>query len=333
MDSPMPAELALATFTTQPPKPAKSETFAVHFNPESLKVSVSNTLRDEGEGGKKKQFVDKVEARLSMTLQYDTTTSGEDVRVHTVKLEQLMRPVGEGSKQVPPNVEFSWGAYGFKGMCESFEETLDFFSANGVPLRASVSLTLAGQDVAFDSAADGGVGVGASVDVGLSAGIDTPVFSASASLGVGGAAGLSAQLGDPRGARAIASANGASSLRFGGESGMAVSSGIDLRGEAAFSVGGGAGLSAGIGGGVGVGAGGGVGAGASFGAGAGAAAGGAFGGLRSGASASASFSASASAPIGGGVGASASFGVGGQGSGASADVGVDADLNSLIRFA
>lgn len=304
MDLPMPAEVALATFTTLPPAGVASETFAVHFNPESLKRTVSSTVLDEGSGNQKKQFTAKVTTALSMSLQFDTTTSGEDVRTHTERIARLIQPISGDAKQVPPNVEFGWGSFSFRGLVTQYDETLDFFAANGTPLRASLNLTLSGQDVQFDSAA------GAGVDVAISASLDTPVFSASASIGVGGAAGLSAQLGDPRGARAIASANAASSLRFGGEAGMAVSTGADLRSEAAFSVGAGAaaGLSVGVG----------VGAGASAGAG-----GGAFGGLRAGASVSAGASFSVSAGIG----------IGSAGGSPVTDVGVDADLNSLIRFA
>lgn len=316
METPTLPTVALATFTTQPPRGGRAESFEVHFNPESLQYTVSNTLKDEGSGKKKKQYVDKTEAKLSMTLVFDTTHSGEDVRTYTDKTAKLLQPVSEGKKQVPPNVEFGWGAYSFKGMVEQYKETLDFFSAEGVPLRASVELTLASQDVQFDSARNPATSVdGANAT-------DTPVVPAA---GGNGPSGLANQLGDPRAARAIAAANGAGSLRFGGEAGLAIAAGIELKAEAAFSVG----ASAGAGLSPGVGAGGGIGFGLS---------GGAFGGLRSGArqpgplpDAGAVFSASAS--FGGG----ASFGAGGQlqasaSGGLSADVGAEADLNALIRF-
>lgn len=308
----MPAELALATFTALKPDGARGETFAVHFNPETLKRTVSSHVRDEGLGDQKKQITGRITTSLSMSLLYDTTTTGEDVRTHTERLARLIRPIEGSPQEAPPNVEFGWGAFSFRGLLSSYDETLEFFAANGTPLRASLSLSLSGQDVQFASAAGG-----AGADVGISASLDTPVLSASASIGVGGAAGLSAQLGDPRGARALAAANGASSLRFGGEAGMAVSSGAALRSEAAFSAGAGAGLSAGVGIGAGVGAGAGVGVGAG-------AAGGAFAGLRAGAAVSAGASFSVSAGVG--------LGVGGSGGAACADVGTDADLNALIRF-
>lgn len=335
MSTPKLATLEPATFTTKPAGGGAAETFTLPFNPESLSYSHSNSLKKEGEGGAKAQYVDQGERTLSMSLVFDTTHSGADVRADTARFAAMLRPTESGTKQVPPSVEFSWGSIGFEGVLTQFTEKLDFFSAEGVPLRASVELSLTGLALKFDAAKDqsGGAGIGAQ--------IDTPVISASAGIGVGGAAGLSAQLGDPRGARSIASANGASSLRFGGETGFAISTGIELKSEAAFSVGAGAGLSLGVGGGAGAGIGGGaglsVGGGASLGVGAGAAAGGAFGGLRSSASVSGA-GASFSAGFGGAgasFGVSASFGIGGQAgasAGLSADVGGCADLNALIRF-
>ena len=115
---------------------------SVHFNPASLQYTVSNTLKDEGSGAKKKQFVSQTTAKLTMDLVFDTTATGEDVRETTDKMAKLLKPHGPSGKQVPPLVEFGWGVYRFTGMVEQYKETLDFFAASGVPLRASVNLTL-----------------------------------------------------------------------------------------------------------------------------------------------------------------------------------------------
>jgi hypothetical protein len=359
-------KVELASFRPLPP--ATGEEIDVHFNPTSLQYTVSNTLKEEGSGSSKKQFVDKTSAKLTMQVVFDTTDTGVDVRTHTDKMAALLRPVAQGKKQVPPNVEFGWGAYRFTGMVEQYKETLDFFSPGGVPLRATVDLTLASQDVQFTSAKN----PPAKVDQG---GPEPAVVP-----GGGSPSGVASSLGDPRAARAIAAANGSASLRFGGGAGLAVGADVELRAEAAFSAGAAAGI--GIGGGAGVGIGGaagmgvggaaaagfGVGGGASFaGAGFGAsapsasasfgrrasvsiggAAGGAFAGLRTTVS-SPSTMPSASAAIakaGAGVsgsagtrsaGADAHFGPGGQaraqaGASLGADVGAEADLNALIRF-
>jgi len=342
MATPKLERVELAHFKTLPPPGAQAVEFDVHFNPTSLQQTIGNTLKDEGSGGRTKQFVDKKTAKLSMQLVFDTTDTGEDVRVHTHNVAKLLQPVAGADKQVPPNVEFSWGLYSFVGMVEQYKENIDYFAASGVPLRSTVDISLASQDVQFDSAKD----PAASVD-------GDPGPEPSVIAGGGGPAGLAGQLGDPRAARAIASANGSASLRFGAEAGLAIGASVELKAEAAFSagasvgigIGGGAsagiGLGAGAGAGVGLSAGAGAGASAGVGLSAGASAEGAFSGLRTGASTSGSMpsarpllSASAGAAS---VSAGARFGLGGQaqtkgGGGLGADVGAEADLGTLIRF-
>ncbi len=349
MTTPELERVELAHFKTLPPGGAPSVEFDVHFNPTSLQHTISNTLKDEGSGGRTKQFVDKTTAKLSMQLVFDTTDTGEDVRVHTDKVAKLLQPVAEDQKQVPPNVEFSWGLYSFLGMVEQYKETIDFFAASGVPLRSTVDISLASQDVQFDSAKN----PPASVDGDL--GPEPSVLA-----GGGGPSGLASALGDPRAARAIASANGSVSLRFGAEAGLAVGASVELKAEAAFSAGASAGIGIGASAGIGIGAGAGIGIGAGAGIGIGASAGisgGASAGIGGGASAGASgaafaalrtgVSASTSMPSGrpllsasssaGAVGGGASFGLGGKaetqaGASLGADVGAGADLNTLIRF-
>ncbi len=333
--TPATQQVALARFKTV--KAAEAIDVEVHFNPASLSYSLSNALQAEGDGDKKKQYVSQTSATLTMDLVFDTTDSGDDVREATDKMAKLLRPHGPSGKQVPPLVEFSWGAYSFNGMVSQYKETIDYFSADGVPLRSSINLTLTSQDVAFDS----GHNPGASVDGELGGGDLVTLPSAEASFG--GAAGISMSLGDPRAARAIASVNGSSSLRFSGGVEMAVgaSAGISLSVAAAFSAGASAGFGIGVGAGAGVSVGAGVGvsasasAGASFGA--GASAGASFGAGASGASFGAGASAGGSFGAGASTGASAgaSFGglrggasFGGLRAGAGASAGASASLPS-----
>ncbi len=44
-----------------------------------------------------------------MTLVYDTTHDGSDVRTQTEKISRLMEPK-DGGKNVAPKVEFGWGS-------------------------------------------------------------------------------------------------------------------------------------------------------------------------------------------------------------------------------
>ncbi len=51
-----------------------------------------------------------------------------------------------------PRLSSAGAANTFKGVVEQYKDTIDFFAASGVPLRASINLTLASQDVEFVSA-------------------------------------------------------------------------------------------------------------------------------------------------------------------------------------
>lgn len=129
----------------------------VAFNPVSLKVALSNQLKtDAGNKGKAQsaaQFVDKSASTLSFDLVFDTSLDYSDVREQTRKIaERFMKPVAPGEpgysgdgKQptVPRRLRFQWGKFGFDGLMQSYAETLDYFSPDGVPLRATLSLTLA----------------------------------------------------------------------------------------------------------------------------------------------------------------------------------------------
>ncbi|MEF8728769.1 MAG: hypothetical protein V5B34_11230 [Accumulibacter sp.] len=286
-------------------------TVPVHFNPASLQHTVSNTLKEEGQGAKKKQYVSQTTAKLTMDVIFDTTDTGEDVRITTNKMAQLLQPVPEGqSKKVPPLVKFSWGAYSFTGMVEQFKETIDFFAAGGLPLRSSINLTLSSQEVSFEGGTSGDQ---ASVDADLAA---EPVVVPDDEGPLGGPQGAANRAGDPRAARGIAAANGAASLRFGGGGGLAVGASASVGFAAGASVG--VGFSAGIG----------ASAGAGFSAAAGASAGGGVSLLpaaafAAGGGAGLGIGGGAGLGIGGGVGVGVGGGVG-IGAGASAGLGIGA---------
>ncbi len=186
----------------------------VHFNPASLQYGVSNEIRGTDDK-KPKQFVDKSSATLSMDLVFDTTDSGKDVRVATSRVAALMKPDEE--ERVPPQVEFQWGAFRFTGMVESYKETLEFFSADGVPLRASVSLSMVSQEKVFEKkAASDSSGRDA---LGRETQDKAKTRDAPLSSGDGrGVAGLAARLGDAAAARLLAAANGIENPRFPGRS-------------------------------------------------------------------------------------------------------------------
>lgn len=282
------AEFLQASFIPQT-GPQKGQEIKVHFNPVSLQYSVANTL-EQGSGNDKKQYVGQSTAKLTMDLIFDTTHSGEDIRLHTEKLARFMEP---DENKIPAIVEFNWGVYKFPGLVESYKETLDFFAPNGVPLRAAVNLTLSRQDKVFEPS--------------QTSSVDTQGALAPEPVELPpGAGGNTTQLGtgagNSRAGRSIAALNGFESMRF--PSGpVTLEASVQLRPPAAFASGG-AGFSLGIEGGAGITAGGGIGGALSIGGGFG-------GGISAGGGAGSGGSFSAGAGIGGsaagGGGLSATF--------------------------
>jgi hypothetical protein len=131
----------------------------VQFNPESLKVSFANQIQTPSGAGDQKgtparQFVGAGTTKLVLTLWFDITQpmpEGQeevnDVRKLTQKVAYFITPTKEGSKFVPPSVRFVWGSFQFDGLMESLEENLEFFSSEGHPLRASMSVNLSQQKI------------------------------------------------------------------------------------------------------------------------------------------------------------------------------------------
>ncbi|MBU4295143.1 MAG: hypothetical protein KJ862_04550 [Proteobacteria bacterium] len=217
-----------------------------------------------------------------MDLVFDTTNNGEDVRLHTVKVAKFMEPK---SDKTPPIVVFRWGAYKFQGMVENYRETIDFFSANGVPLRASINLTLSSQDKVFEG---GSNRQAFSED-------ETQGLSASPPPGRG-ISDLASQGGNPDATRGLGQENGIEDLRFPEQDSVELSGSPSLRPPVNFSVGASAGLEVGAGLDLGVGVSGGIKARAGVAAGLSAGAGLSTGaGARVGATMSAGVSASAGA--------------------------------------
>lgn len=132
----------------------------VQFNPETLKVSFANQIQTpEGAGDQKgtptQQFVGAGTTKLSLQLWFDVNAPQEgtainDVRKMTEKVSYFITPAPDKKdkkKFIPPAVRFIWGSFQFDGLMESLEETLEFFSSEGVPLRASMTVNLTQQKI------------------------------------------------------------------------------------------------------------------------------------------------------------------------------------------
>jgi hypothetical protein len=140
-------------------KKSGGQEVVVQFNPESLKVSYANQLvqpqgGDQSAGNSGRQFVGAGTTKLALQLWFDVNAMEQDpvddVRRLTQKVIYFMTPQPsdeDPKKNAPPGVRFVWGSFLFDGMVEGMEESLEFFSPDGKPLRASMSLTLSQQKI------------------------------------------------------------------------------------------------------------------------------------------------------------------------------------------
>ena len=199
----------------------------VHFNPASLKYTISNTLKNKGSGNKKKQYIAQSTGKLSMDLIYDTTNSGEDVRRHTSNVAKMMNPKDE---TVPPVVIFEWGLYSFQGMLESYNETNEFFSPKGIPLRATINITISSQDEVFEGVEDTAP-TGGTIDSGTKA---VPAYPAPGK----GTTDLATKGGNPAAARKIAADNGLENMRFPEREALEITESVIPKPPSSFSPGG-----------------------------------------------------------------------------------------------
>ncbi len=145
---------------------------AVQFNPDTMKLSFANQVAPPpggGGGGSAQaprkaqdqrgsatlQFVGKGTTKLTLQLYFDITAAvppGKenvaDVRDLTKEITYFITTRQDGS-QPPPGVRFLWGSFKFDGILESMDESLEFFSNDGKPLRASVNLGMIQQGIEF----------------------------------------------------------------------------------------------------------------------------------------------------------------------------------------
>lgn len=155
------------------PKPGR-EPVDVQFNPESLKVTYANAIATGAAGGTGdnsvgpagRQFVGPGTTKLALQLWFDASTPGrdgnhvDDVRRLTKEVIFFMTPQplpNDKTKKLPPGIRFEWGSFSFDGVVDSLEETLEHFSRDGNPLRASITLSLSQEKILVAEFKDDGV--------------------------------------------------------------------------------------------------------------------------------------------------------------------------------
>jgi phage tail-like protein len=119
----------------------KARWVTVQFNPHELRTSITHELGPT--------------TRLDLRLTFDVearTTRGrapDDVRRLTEKVAYFATPrATRGGATARPAVRLAWGTFQFDGHVEALEETLEAFSPDGRPLRATLALSLARAQIA-----------------------------------------------------------------------------------------------------------------------------------------------------------------------------------------
>jgi hypothetical protein len=170
----------------------------VQFNPETLRITHASQIRppintskgggvsqgngqNDNVGSMPFQQTGPGSTRLTVQLWFDVTSvlpegkgSVKDVRVLTEEVAYFMKAT-DGTPPAPRGVQLQWGSLVFTGLMDSLDESLEFFSTQGVPLRASINIGISQGNVGF-------AGAGSSAGANLAAGIGV---GASASLGAG----------------------------------------------------------------------------------------------------------------------------------------------------
>lgn len=146
------------------------EPVTVQFNPQSLSVRHRSQISTAPQKGGV-QVVGRGSRTLDVTLFFDVTHPTEerdDVRTLTAEVRQFVVDREEAEKEssskkkfIPPGIRFDWGSFQFDGMMSSLNESLEYFSPDGTPLRATVAITI--EEIEAEPAQDAGSrGTGAS---------------------------------------------------------------------------------------------------------------------------------------------------------------------------
>ncbi len=249
-------ELQKAKITKLGDKNQELETFDVQFNPTTLRLTLDNRVT----GGATqvdpvRQVVGPSSTTLALDLVFDSADEGStenpvSVRAKTAKIETFLFPKGD-KEHAPPRIRFTWGDMLVEGLVDSLTVDFEHFAANGVPLRAKVSLSIKGQDEMLKlkkaddrenaprpgGSSGGGVGSGASGGAAGRPGAAASPNSATALAGES-AGELAARLGiDPAAWRG---------LELGVESSLSLSAGVEVGFSASLNASAGLGVTLGL---------------------------------------------------------------------------------------
>lgn len=120
----------------------------VQFNPGDYTLNKTAQIAEIGIYGIDSpilQFIRGQNEKLSLDLFFDTTEFGldetaRDVRRLTAPFYQLVKIQPE--THAPPRIRFTWGqGLSFKAIVDSVQQKFDLFSPNGLPLRATLTMS------------------------------------------------------------------------------------------------------------------------------------------------------------------------------------------------
>lgn len=144
---PTPAEIEFIDSQYDPGVPAQPS-LKVKFNPTEYTLNKAAQIAEINVIGLDSpilQFVRGQNEKLTLDLFFDTTEHGldesaQDVRGLTTPFYQLVKI--QPKTHAPPRIRFHWGkGLFFKAIVESIQQKFTLFNPEGVPLRATLSVT------------------------------------------------------------------------------------------------------------------------------------------------------------------------------------------------
>ncbi|WP_322906408.1 hypothetical protein [Paenibacillus campi] len=114
--------------------------FTVMFNPSEYTVVQQGNWNAGTNESKPLQTIGNVAGSLSLSLFFDTSMQGSDVREYAGKLLSMIQEDMSSAK--PRTYTFAWGTFEYEGRMEIKEQKYTLFMENGVPLRLRMNITL-----------------------------------------------------------------------------------------------------------------------------------------------------------------------------------------------
>lgn len=124
--------------------------FDVQFNPTQYGLSKGAQIAEiaiPGIDSPILQFIRGQTEKLSLELFFDSTGDGlggeggeTDIRERTKSIYQLVKM--QPRTHAPPRIRFLWGSLAFVGVVESVQQKFTLFSPSGIPLRATVNVSI-----------------------------------------------------------------------------------------------------------------------------------------------------------------------------------------------